>query len=84
MDEYFLQKKKNILFEQGDFNSAFYFATINTCFQIYFTKKTRNEPLKANVNRGEGRIGGEMFTGIGIMSSFVKDSTLTEKLLILY
>ena len=42
--------------EQGDFESAFYLAIVNTCYQIYFTKNTRNEPRKANVTREETKI----------------------------
>ena len=49
------KRKKSILSEQGDFESTFYLATVNTCHQIYFTKNTGNEHQKANVNREDGK-----------------------------
>ena len=70
LDIYLCKRKKNILFEQGDFESEVYLATVNTYHQICFTQKTRNLI--------------KMFTGIGIMNSSVKNSAFTEKCLILY
>ena len=80
LDEY-LQKKK-ILFEQGDFKSAFYLSIATTKFILLKTQEMNLE--KQMQPESKVNFGGEIFTGIEIMNSFVKSSTLTEESLTSY
>ena len=70
------KRKKYILFEQGDFEPAFYL-TPGTKFVLL--KIQKNEPQKAKDKTWQ-----KMFTGIGIMNSSVKNSALTDTRLILH
>ena len=75
-------KKRKILFEQGDFKSAFYLLIATTKFILLKRQEMSLEKLmqpESKVN-----FGGEIFTGIEIMNSSVKSAALTKESLTLY
>ena len=75
-------KKRKILFEQEDFESAFYLSIATTQFILLKTQEISHE--KQMQPESKVNFSGEIFTGIEIMNSSVKSSALTEESLILY
>ena len=75
-------KKRKLLFEQGDFESAFYLSIATNKFILLKTQEMSHE--KQMQPESKVNFTGEIFTGIEIMNSSVKSSALTEESLILY